>query len=134
MNRILILEFNDKDGKVANTYKVEYPTVKEMIDIESMKLALSKGKYTEMIMSGTKWMARALNYVDMLAYLSVMCPKLISDSKVSLTDIDLLDAHEGLLKSYQEQFLPWWNEYEVMINKIENGEDSEEGDTTENKS
>jgi len=125
INRMLILEFKDKDGKVENSYNVEYPTVKEMIDIESLKLALSKGKYTEMIMSGTKWMARALNYVDMLSYLSIMCPKLIKDSKVNLTDIDLLDAHEGLLKTYREQFLPWWNEYEALVNRIENGEDEE---------
>ena len=50
-----------------------------------------------MIMSGTKWMARVLNYVDMCAYLTVMCPKLVTDMKVdnhviALGNIKLLES------------------------------------------
>lgn len=111
-------------GGVENRYTVKYPTIQNMIDIESAKLALSKGKYTEMILSGTKWMNRALNYVDMLAYFSVMCPKIITDGKVSLGDIDLTDIHKGLLEVYTKQFLPWWNEYEAIIDKLESEEET----------
>jgi hypothetical protein len=125
MERKKILEVKTPDGKVSNSYEVEWPTVKQMIDIESAKLALSKGKYTDMILSGTKWMNRALNYIDMLAYFSVMCPKIVTDSKVRLSDIDLADVHKGLLSVYTDQFLPWWNEYEEMIDKLESGEEED---------
>ncbi len=123
MNRKLLLEFKAQDGAINKTYEVEYPTVKQMIDIESMKLAYSKGKYSEMILSGTKWMTRALNYIDMLSYFSIMCPGLVKDSKVDLANIDLLDIHKGMFDVYTDQFVPWWNEYESMLSKLESGDD-----------
>ena len=131
MERKKELIVKTSDGKVENRYEVEYPTIQQMIDIESTKLSLSKGKYTEMILSGTKWMSRALNYIDMLAYFSTMCPKIITDSKVSLGDIDLIDVHKGLLSVYKDQFIPWWNEYEDMINELEKEEEGESSNDTD---
>ena len=131
MERKKELIVKTSDGKVENRYEVEYPTIQQMIDIESTKLSLSKGKYTEMILSGTKWMSRALNYIDMLAYFSTMCPKIITDSKVSLGDIDLIDVHKGLLSVYKDQFIPWWNEYEDMINELEREEEGESSNDTD---
>jgi hypothetical protein len=133
MNRKLRLEFKTLEGKVKTSYEVEYPTIGQMMDVESLKLAYSKGKYTEMILSGTKWMSRVLNYVDMLAYFTVMCPDLIKDSKVDLANLDLLDVHKGMLGVYKDQFLPWWNEYEAMISKLESGEDIDEDKTSDDK-
>lgn len=128
-NRKLILEISTPDGKVKNSYEVSYPTVGQMIDIEATKLALSKGKYTEMIMAGgLAWMTRALDCVDMLSYFSVMCPKIIQDAKVDLSNLDLMDAHKGLMQAYKDKFVPWWNDYSEMISKLESGEPLEEDD------
>src|SRR5690554_299905 len=122
MERKKELIIKTPDGKVENRYTVEWPTVQNIIDIESLKLMLSKGKYTEMILSGTKWMERTLNYIDMCAYLTVFCPGLVKDMKVDIRNLDAIDANGGLLKVYQEQFLPWWNKYEQMVNKHETQE------------
>ena len=109
---------------VQNRYTVEYPTVGQMIDIESMKLVLSKGKYTEMILSGTKWMSRALNHIDMIAYFSILCPKLLIDLKVDFRQLSVEDSHD-LVTVYQEQFLPWWNDYERVLAQKESGTSDE---------
>ena len=114
------------NGKVENRYTVSWPTVQQMIDVEALKISISKGKYSDMIMSGTKWSERVLNYIDMCAYLTTLCPKLISDMKVDPRNLEGMDANRGLMKVYQEQFLPWWNEYEDMINKFENPDEEEE--------
>lgn len=126
------------DGSVENRYEVEWPTVQNLIDIESYKLILAKGKYTDMIMSGTKGMQRALDYIDMCAYFSVMCPKLITDMKVDIRNMDAFDASKGLMVTYSKQFVPWWDEYQKMVDKFENpdpvGEDSKDQKTTADES
>lgn len=113
---------------VENIYTVEWPTVQQIIDIESFKLSITKGKYTEMIMLSTKWSNRALNSADMCAYLIVMAPQLIKDMKVNPRNLDLVDSTEGLMKVYLEQFVPWWNEYEKMIDLKENPPEEEKGE------
>lgn len=123
MERTKELIVETPDGKVKNKYVVEWPTIQQMIDIESMKLMLSKGRYTDMIMTGTVWMQRALNYIDLIAYFSILCPKLLKNLKVDIRSIEVSDAHKGLLKVYQDQFLPWWNEYEEMISKLDEPEE-----------
>jgi hypothetical protein len=132
MERTKELVIATPDGKVENKYMVEWPTIQQMIDIESMKLMLSKGKYTEMIITGTVWMQRALNYIDLIAYFSILCPGLVKDLKVDIRSLEVSDTHEGLLKAYQNQFLPWWNEYEKMIKKLD--EPEEEKTSSDDKS
>ena len=105
---------------VDNTYTVEWPTVQQVIDIESFKISITKGKYTELIMLGTKWAERALNQADMCAYLSVMAPALLKDMKVDPRNLDLVDSTTGLMQVYVKQFVPWWNEYEKVLNEKEN--------------
>lgn len=122
------------DGAVENRYEVQWPTIQEMIDIESLKLSLSKGKYTTLVVSGTKWMDRVLNYIDMCSYLSVLCPKLVKDMKIDIRDLDAMDANKGLMIVYTKQFLPWWNDYEQMVDKFENPDPVEKDSKEDNSS
>jgi hypothetical protein len=127
VNRTLEVTISTPDRSVENNYKFEYPTIQQMIDIESMKISLSKGKYSEMILTGTRWMDRALNYVDMVAYFSVLCPDILRDMKVDIRQINVLDAQEGLMNVFLNQFLPWWSEYETLLKDLESDKDSEDG-------
>lgn len=115
MERVLELTIKTPETGVENRYQVKWPTIQQMIDIEALKITLSKGKYTQMIVGGTKLMNEALNYIDMCSYLTVMCPQLVSDMKVDIRDLEIGDANKTLLRVYQEQFLPWWNDYYKMI-------------------
>lgn len=129
MNRMKELEIciNTPDQTVENRYTLRYPTIQQMIDIESMKISLSKGKYTDMILAGTKWMDRALNYIDLVAYFSVLCPNLLRDMKVDIRNISVIDAHDSLLKVYFDDFLPWWSEYESLISDLEKRDKEDDG-------
>jgi len=52
-----------------------------------------------------------------------LSPSLLKDLKVDIRSIEVSDTHKGLLKVYQEQFLPWWNDYEDMIRKLDEPEE-----------
>jgi len=96
-----------------NSYEVNFPTVGELIQIESLKITLSNGKYGDMLQSNMVSMLRALDYIDMIAYFSTLCPNILKDAKVDLTKIDAIDAIE-LLSVYKDQFIPFWKKYENL--------------------
>lgn len=53
--------------------------------------------------------------IDMEAYFSVLCSKLIEDLRCnSFSDLGLLDYME-LKKVFKEKFVPWWNEIEQLL-------------------
>lgn len=97
----------------GNSYKVSFPTVGQLIQIESLKITLSNGKYGEMLQSNMISMLNALDYIDMIAYFSTVCPDILKDAKVDLSKIDALDAME-LLDVYKNQFIPFWKTYEDL--------------------
>lgn len=128
MNRKIELIVSTPDKSVENRYEVEWPTIDQIIQIEALKLQLSRGKYTEMLLASTRGAERALNYIDMCSYLSVMCPKLIKDLKVDIRNLDTIDVDKGLMKVYVEQFIPWWNQYEDAVKVEDSSEDDKGGD------
>ena len=109
----LAIERSAKLKIKKNSYEVSFPTVGELIQIESLKITLSNGKYGEMLQSNMVSMLNALDYIDMVAYFSTLCPDILRDSKVDLTKIDALDAVE-LLEVYKDQFIPFWKRYEDL--------------------
>lgn len=119
IKRQLELTLKSKDGKVENVYSIEMPTVHQMWEIESKKIKFSKGCYKDWVMTGTKWMLRSLDYVDMCSYFSTLCPKLIEDEKIDISKMDILDLYGTVMTAYRDQFTPWWAEYEKLVSKEE---------------
>jgi len=96
---------------------------------------LSSGLYGSMARVGTASSSGALDVIDVSAYLRVLVPALMKDLKVAnITDLDIFDF-KLLMKDYSEQFLPWVNDWQRVLNaapekkKIE--EDEQDLDSTE---
>ena len=130
-----ILKFSISQGDDTNIYEVKIPTAGQLIDIEVEKTRLSSGLYGSMARVGTASSSGALDVIDVSAYLRVLVPALMKDLKVAnITDLDIFDF-KLLMKDYSEQFLPWVNDWQRVLNaapekkKIE--EDEQDLDSTE---
>lgn len=112
-----------------NTYDFKYPNIGQMMKIESLKTKLSEKQYSDWLLSVSVWSQRALDYVDMCAYFTVLCPEIITDSKIDITNLDLIDAHKDVLQVFKKDFLPWWREFELLVNQVEEeaSKDGKEG-------
>lgn len=106
IEREITISYNDKK------FQVKFPNVGQLIDIESLKNALTGGKYGSFAASGVKSMYFILDIVDTIAFLTVMCPKL----KNFITEEDGVDYTQmkpetvkTLVTVYKEQILPWYS-------------------------
>lgn len=101
-----------------NEYVINYPTAGQLMDIEFLKVHLSKGRYSQLMSNGTMDSEYALDLVDTEAYLSVLLPggAFKKDFNVeSLRDLGLDDSLE-VVKSFKEQVLPFIAEIRKAIN------------------
>ena len=109
MNEILNFQFNNRN------YPIEFPNIGKYRQIDILKQSLSLGQYGNLFRTMTIQSEETLDSIDMEAYFSILCPKLIKDLKVdSFDDLPLLKYKE-LKKAYKEQFVKWWNEIEKML-------------------
>ena len=93
----------------SNNYVIAFPNVGKFQDIETMKQIVSKGMYSSLLSTATVSSMEVLQMIDMEAYFSVLCPKLLEDLRCkNFGDLDIEDYQE-LKKEYVSQFVPWWN-------------------------
>lgn len=94
------------------TYEISFPNVAQTLEIESLKQILSNGQYSSMVRSNIVSAKRSLDLIDAIATFRVIIPEI----KTSL-DFENLSLVEGnkLVKVYEKQFLPW---YEEMMKEI----------------
>jgi len=107
-----------------NSYKISFPNVGQLIDIENMKSILSKGMYSNMENARTIDSQYALNMIDMEAYFSILAPELVEDLKVkSFRDLSIVDSVE-LQNIYAKKLVPFIKEWRDIISKpIESDDD-----------
>lgn len=114
-------------------YEVQFPSVGQLQDIESMKIALTNGRYADMAIGGLTTHIFALDSADAISYLSVLIPSLKDDLKVkSWRDLDALTAKQ-LIKDYKKFMSDWLKPllddlYNFDEGEKETEEDSEDGD------
>ena len=98
-----------------NTYKIEDVRVGHFIDFERMKASLSGGMYGQMLRMGTVAAEEALTMVDIEAFFTVFCPKLIKDLESErFKDLGLKDFKE-IRKVYIDKIVPWYNSYIELL-------------------
>ena len=117
----------------GRSYEMTFPRVGEYRTIEAMKQSLSMGNYGSLYRTMMVSSEEALDMIDMEAFFSVLCPKMIKDLKCdSFSELGLLDYVE-VKKVYKEKVLPWWKEVEQLLHpKVEKKEeDVNDGETTE---
>jgi len=111
MNRTLNFEVK------GNQYTIEYPTVRNFINIETQKSFLSGGTLQGMVSSNLVSQFQAYQLIDCIAHLNVLCPKLVKDCKTdSLEDLDLFDTME-LLEVYVKVVRVWIEEWRTILKK-----------------
>jgi len=106
-------------------YKVNIPTVGELVHIEHLKAIYAESNYRGIASSNTIGGNYALDLVDMNAYLTTLVPDLIKDLKSDdLFKLDIFDVQD-LKKAYEESFIPWVNEWQTALRKIKEGKKEE---------
>lgn len=104
MEATLILNIKGVD------YHIQFPRIGKFKNIESLKQAISNGMYFSLMKTNTEEAYEALDMIDMEAYFSVLCPKLIEALECdSFSDLGMADYLE-IKKIYIEKFVPWWKQ------------------------
>lgn len=101
-----------------NKYNVKFPTVGQIIDIETKRSILSRGQYGNMIESKMKMTWNVLEMIDVMSYFQVLIPKLFEDLNVrSIEELDAIDFAE-VVSAYRQQFAPWYEGWAKKFNEV----------------
>ena len=114
----------------GRSYAIRFPNVGDYRNIEAMKHTLSANTYGSMTMSRLATANEALDMIDIEAYLTVLCPKLLEDLRCSsFSDLGIIDYRE-LRDAFKKQFVPWWQNIESMLRpepqKVQSDEEAEQ--------
>lgn len=117
----------DKSIKITidnQEYIIKFPNVGQILDIESMKTALSSGRYNELVKMNTKSSNWALDIIDSIATFSILIPQLREKLNVdSYTELDQFEAKK-IVKPYIKTYYPFYKEIHEELQKF--NEDDEE--------
>jgi hypothetical protein len=127
MQRKITIAVNGKN------YTLPRPNNGQILDIETLKHKLSKGLYSQMVYSNVVASQNAVNIIDMMSHMAVLCPEILTDLKIDMSKLDIVDSLP-LLKVYMKDVHPWVTEYQTFMQKVTNflkvkneeGEGSEE--------
>ena len=112
IEREIAITYNDKK------FIVKFPNVGQLMDIESLKMALTGGKYGTFAASGIKSMYFVLDMVDAISFFSVMCPRLKNFITQEDVDVDYTqmkpESVKPLVDIYKKDVVPWYNK--IMTN------------------
>ena len=107
IEREIAITYNDKK------FIVKFPNVGQLMDIESLKMALTGGKYGTFAASGIKSMYFVLDMVDAISFFSVMCPRLKNFITQEDVDVDYTqmkpESVKPLVDIYKKEVMPWYN-------------------------
>lgn len=113
------------DGK---KFTVKFPNVGQLIDLESLKQALTNNKYGAMAASGIASMYYVLDVVDAIAFYQVCVPSVAKHYDVKNYTAMAPDEIKELVDVYQKEIRPWFDK----SMKVLRGEVKEETKTEEN--
>lgn len=91
----------------GHEYTIKYPTVGQYYNIEALKQSLGRGNYNMMLQSPLRSVQDALDMIDIEATLTIMCPDLIKDLKVPITELDVRDF-VAVKDAYIKQVAPFF--------------------------
>jgi hypothetical protein len=91
-------------------YYVNFPTVDQFIQIETMKMSLSNGMYGQMMKAQSRTTNMALDLIDAFATFLVLLPEMKVDGGLP-DDINSLTPEQitQLLIAFKTQYYPWFN-------------------------
>lgn len=111
-------------------FVVNFPNVGQILDMESLKQALTDNRYGAMVVSGIASMYHALDLVDTIVFFQVCIPSIAKYYNIQNYTSLSLDKIQDLVKVYKEEIKPWYEKVmsdlkEVVKNENESRTDSE---------
>jgi hypothetical protein len=112
MNKSVKIEIGDK------VHVIQFPTVGQLFQIESLKILYSNSTYGDLARSQTKQASYALDLIDALSTFMVLIPdfgKLIGSKGV-----DSLTQEEAIVfvKAYKKDYLPFFKEINDGVQEL----------------
>ena len=102
----------------GNEYKVEFPSMGQLMDIESRKMALAQGQYGPMSRTINDHTKFVINSIDAFATFITLVD-FSKDLKVdSIFDLKVNEAKE-IMEQYNTVYKPWFDGWMEEINKID---------------
>lgn len=99
----------------SNHYEISDVRIGHFIDFERLKATLSAGMYGSIFRMGTRTGDEALTMIDIEAFFTVFCPKLMEDLQCkSFKELGLVD-YMSIKEVYTEKIIPWYNEYIKLL-------------------
>lgn len=112
-----------------HSFVADFPNVGQIIDIESLKQALTSNRYGQMAMSGIESQYFALDIVDAISFYQVCAPAVANAYNISnYAELSYEDAKE-IIEAYQKQIRPWYAE---VMNELKGASVKENGGDTAN--
>jgi len=112
MNRELIVKSK------GNSYTVSFPTAGQYKNIEVYKSILTKNQYGSMSTNFTNQSIRTLDMVDAIAYITILMPDFVNDSKVNdLEELDIMDMMDLMDEVYVKQLKPFIDGWEKILSE-----------------
>lgn len=101
----------------SNEYEISYPNSGQQMDIEVLKYNITSDKYDVLKFSMDARSQKKALWAEVIATFNILIPKLKEDLTVT-SMLKLEEDQENLLiKVYQEQFIPWYKQWEELLNK-----------------
>jgi uncharacterized surface anchored protein len=117
MEKSIKLKITGKD------YMINYPSIGQILDIESLKSALTNGTYGDLVKMNTRTANEALDIADTIATFSILIPEIKDQLNIkTYTEMDPFVAKK-LVTAYKKQFFPWFNEINEELRKFGNDEE-----------
>ena len=87
-----------------------FPNIGQIIDLESLKQALTGNRYGQMASSGIVSMYYALDLVDAIAFYQIVVPEVAKYYDIRNYASLSVDKSKALVEAYQQQIKPWFDE------------------------
>ena len=111
------------------SFVVEFPNVGQILDIESMKQALTNNRYGIMAKSDIKSMYYALDVVDAVSFLTVVAPEVGKYFNVGNYLPLSPEKVQEFVDVYQKDIYPWYAQtLEELKNPVKNEESEQTAD------
>lgn len=105
------------------SFIANFPNVGQIIDLESMKQALTDSRYGQMAASGVASMYYALDLVDAIAFYHVVIPEVAKYYDIKNYASMEVDKIKDLLDAYQKDIRPWFSETMNELKGLTPGDD-----------
>lgn len=127
----VMIERKKKFSIGEKTFTVDFPNVGQLIDLESLKQALTSNKYGVMAQSGIRSMYYALDIVDTIAFFQVCVPSVSKYYDIKNYTTLPPDKVNELMEVYLKEIKPWFDSImnELRGVKIDVNDSGEEGNS-----